>query len=172
MEQEEARPSLKIVYLAASLFFLLGLGTTISSVYEPWFPYVWRPFFLVAVVTLSYLSLVRLTSRYRINPLNASVTRGIFSQSTQTAPLNRITNIELRRPFLKRILGLADLMIDTPVSDEIEIQMTEMELNDAVYFKQKVTELLGRQKIVEAGSDATLKAEREAALKISMKSDL
>jgi uncharacterized membrane protein YdbT with pleckstrin-like domain len=72
-----------------------------------------RPFFLIALAVIGYLYASRLTSRYRINPLNASVTKGIFSQSTQTAPLNRVTNSELRRPFAKRFLVLADLMIDT-----------------------------------------------------------
>jgi hypothetical protein len=41
-----------------------------------------------------------------------------------------------------------------------------MELGDAKRFKQKLIDLRGRQKVVEAGSDETLRAEREAALKL------
>lgn len=165
-DQIETRPSLKVVSLPVILFVAIGFSLAYIGWDEYWFAYFWRPFFLFALVVVGYLSASRLTSRYRINPLNASVTKGIFSQSTQTAPLNRVTNIELRRPFIKRLLGLADLMIDTPGTDQIEIQMTEMEFEEAVRFKQRVTELLGRQKVVEAGSDESLRAEREAALKL------
>lgn len=163
-DQVETRPSLKILIIPGVLFGVIGIGAAGFGIDQTWFPLIWRPFVLIALIALGYLFLSRITSRYRINPLNASVTRGILSQSTQTAPLNRITNIELRRPFVKRVLGLADLMIDTPGSDEIEIQMTEMELEDAVRFKQVVTELLGRQKIVEAGDDTELRNARERAL--------
>jgi len=102
---------------------------------------------------------------YEINPLEISIEVGIFSKSRAAAPLNRITNFELRRSLLERIFGLANLLIDTAGSSDVEVGLHSMRLSDAENFAKVLSLNLGQQKIIDAGEDKQLREDRVEAVK-------
>jgi putative membrane protein len=157
-------PSARIIELAL-VFFVVVLGLKLWLFHgEPWFDYAWRGFLGVGLLWIGYLYLSRITSIYSISPIEVSIEVGIFSKKRRAAPLNRVTNFEVNRPFLKRILGLADLHVDTAGGSEIEIELTEMTLSDALDYQQFLSWHLGAQKAADAGDSPHLRATREAAL--------
>jgi uncharacterized membrane protein YdbT with pleckstrin-like domain len=113
---------------------------------------------------LGYQYLARVTSVYEITPLEVTAEVGILSKQRDSAPLNRITNFRVERPFIQRILGQANLLVDTAGGDEVELTLLEMRRNDAEKFAKLLSVRLGQQKIAEAGDDETLRMEREQEL--------
>ncbi len=133
-----SRPSTKLVSIPA-LFFLsiLFIKFYFLDYYdsELMFTFIWRAIVISGALVVGYSYLSRITTRYMIDFMEASICDGIFSKRTLSAPLNKITNYELRRPFMKRLFGLADLYIDTPGTDAVEIKMTELNLKEAVKLR-------------------------------------
>lgn len=158
------RPAMRMVVLPAMAIIAVLLPIPIVFSYSEWSDTAWRIGLLIGGCYVGYQAIARFTTRYTVSSLEVAVTEGILSQVTHSAPLNRITNLKLDRPFIKRIFGLADLLIDTPGGDEIEIQMTEMTLVEARRYMASIQEYLGRQKIVEAGDDAALRDQRRQTL--------
>lgn len=167
----ESRPSAKLASIPA-IFFLVILAVKITFLDSfaslNTFTLFWRIIVLLGFAVVGYMYVSRVTTRYVLSPLEASVCEGILSKSTHAAPLNQITNFELKRPFWKRIFGLADLYIDTPGTTEVELKMSEMNLEDALRFRKFLSIKLGQQKVAEAGDETELREEREAALKSKM----
>jgi uncharacterized membrane protein YdbT with pleckstrin-like domain len=124
----------------------------------------WRVTVLLGVLVLGYQYLARVTSVYEITPLEVTAEVGILSKQRDSAPLNRITNFRVERPFIQRILGQANLLVDTAGGDEVELTLLEMRRNDAEKFAKLLSVRLGQQKIAEAGDDETLRMEREQEL--------
>jgi uncharacterized membrane protein YdbT with pleckstrin-like domain len=124
----------------------------------------WRVTVLLGVLVLGYQYLARVTSVYEITPLEVTAEVGILSKQRDSAPLNRITNFRVERPFIQRILGQANLLVDTAGGDEVELTLLEMRRNDAEKFAKLLSVRLGQQKIAEAGDDEKLRMEREQEL--------
>ena len=124
----------------------------------------WRGTVLLGALVLGYQYLARVTSVYEITPLEVTAEVGILSKQRDSAPLNRITNFRVERPFIQRILGQANLLVDTAGGDEVELTLLEMRRNDAEKFAKLLSVRLGQQKIAEAGDDEKLRMEREQEL--------
>jgi len=110
------------------------------------------------------MQLARLTSVYTLNPLEITATVGILSKSSIRIPLNRICNYEVRRTFLERIVGLGDVMIDTPGTSGHELVMAELDKSVIDAMLTQLNTLLAQQKIAEAGDNTELREAREDAL--------
>lgn len=157
-------PSALMIQFAFFLF-TAALGLLLWYFHgEVWFDSAWRIIVALGVLVLGYLYLARITSVYTITPIEVSLEVGILSKKRRAAPLNRVTNFEVNRPLLKRILGLADLHIDTAGGSEIEIELTEMSYQDAKAFERFLSWHIGAQKVAEAGAASRLRESREQAL--------
>lgn len=143
LNRAECRPSVKLVSIPAIIFTVLLVLKFIFFNESFWFAETWRLIVILFSSLTIYLYVSRLTTTYAFTDQEVSVCIGIFSKQTSAAPLSRITNFELRRPFLKRIFGLADLMIDTPGGTGFEIRMLEMNLSDAIAFRKRLSEFSG-----------------------------
>ena len=157
-----------MITLPAALFVMLLTAKYVlfESYYSSsMFIIYWRVIVLAGITVVGYMYASRVTTIYAINPLEASICKGILSKTTSSAPLNRITNFELRRTFFKRLFGLADLYIDTPGTTEVELKMTELNVHDALEFRNFLSLHLAQQKIAEAGEDEELRQIRKAALR-------
>jgi len=165
-------PSPAIVYIYLAMFIGALVLKSVVFVDLGWFDdgsaewasWLWRALVVMGVLVLGYHYLARITSVYEINPLEVTTDIGILSKQRNAAPLNRITNFRVDRPFVQRLLGQANLMVDTAGGDDIELMLTEMKRKDAERFAKILTLQLGRQKIVEAGSDSSLRSARSSAL--------
>ena len=135
-------PSTAIVYLYGAMFLGVLVAKTVIFVdvglfdgtSGEWASWLWRTLALVGVLVLGYHYLARITSVYEINALEVTTDIGIFSKRRNAAPLNRITNFQVDRPFLQRLLGQANLLVDTAGGDGIELALNEMNRKDAEQF--------------------------------------
>lgn len=164
-EKIRVHPSARLIQLFIG-GFLVVLTLMAFFLWEfAWFDVLWRVVFGAGVIYLAYLYLSRITSIYEINPIEVSMEIGIFNKRRKTAPINRITNVELNRSLIKRILGLADLHVDTPGGADIELDLTEMDRADAEAFSKLLAWHIGTQKVADADDNVALKRSREAAVK-------
>jgi len=168
----QVHPSPAIVYIYGAMFLGVLFAKSVLFVDVGWFdgdaggwaPWLWRTLVVIGVLVLGYHYLARITSVYEINPLEISTDIGILSKRRDAAPLNRITNFQVDRPFVQRLLGQANLLVDTAGGDGVELKLKEMKRKDAEQFAKLLTLQLGQQKIVEAGSDQHLRSARSNAL--------
>lgn len=167
-EPLKVHPSPAIVYLYIALFAAVLAGLKLVMTYQlGWSAegtIAWRVAVLIGVVVLGYQYLARVTSVYEVTPLEVSTEIGILSKQRDSAPLNRITNFRVERPLIQRLLGQANLLVDTAGGDGVELSLLEMRRPDAERFAKLLSLRLGQQKIVEAGDDEQLRTEREQAL--------
>ena len=137
--QHRVHPSTRYIWLFIAGFLVLLALKVLMLGALPWFTPVWRVMVLVGGLLLVYLYLARITTIYEITPLEVAMEEGIFSKVRRTAPLTRITNFEMVRPWYKRILGIADLLVDTAGSSDVELRLEEMALKDAQTFSAAVS---------------------------------
>ncbi len=157
-------PSGRIAMAWGVLFLsLLGLKSYLTWDWE-YFELSYRAFLLLGIGVVGYQYLARVTSVYSITPLEISLSVGIFSKHRRVAPLNRITNFEIARPFLLRLFGLADLNIDTAGGAEIELELHDMNLSDAEGFSAFLNWHIGQQKVSDADENPALRQARETAV--------
>ena len=156
-------PSPAIVYLYAALFGVVLVSKFVLLNELEVFESLWRVVVAVGGLILVYQYLARVTSIYKISPLEISTDVGILSKQHDAAPLNRITNFRIERPFLQRLLGQANLLVDTAGGDGSEIELHEMRKGDAEAFAKVLSRQLAQLKIAEAAHHPELRAERERA---------
>lgn len=151
--------------LAYGVLFLIALGIKSWLTWDwEYFELSYRSLLLLGVVVVGYQYLSRITSVYSITPLEISLSVGILSKRRRAAPLNRITNFEIDRPFLLRIFGLADLNVDTAGGAEIELELHDMNLSDAEAFSRFLNWHIGQQKVSDADENPQLRRARQAAV--------
>lgn len=141
--------------LSAKLLFLRELDQ---------FELLWRGMLLAGASYLGYIYLFHVTTCYRLNPLEVVGQSGVFSKKIIRLPLNRITNYECKASFIERILGISNVMLDTPGGAGYELAMYRLPDKDSARIVSNLRYLMGQQKIAEAGSNELLKTFRQKAV--------
>lgn len=122
--------------LAIFLYFsFTGGGNDDSSVFE------------IVLSALAGLKVVFVAINYMISRWgfeeNVFVWKtGVIQKQERNIPMDRIQNVEVERNLAHRMLGLADLKIDTGVGGEAEVRLSALGLEDA---QQLQRELLKRR---------------------------
>jgi putative membrane protein len=158
-------PSGRIPAIGAIVVCALLGAIVWQTIHLDFFEMIYRVALVAAIGAWAPLYLTYITTRYEINALHVAVTRGIITRRRRAVPLNRITNYELVIPLHKRLFGLADLLLDTAGGEEVEGQMKNMNLRDAVAFKHFLTLQMGEQKVANAVEGSDLHERRVAAVK-------
>jgi uncharacterized membrane protein YdbT with pleckstrin-like domain len=147
------------------IFFLTALSIkAFLTIQEENFELFWRIIVLAGITYFGYLYLSHKNTTYTLNALEVMGTSGVFSRKTVRIPLNRITNYESSSTFLERLLGINNVMIDTPGGTGFELSMTRLLKKDSELVVGHLRFLIGQQKIAEAGSNQKLKSLRQKAV--------
>lgn len=158
------RPSLRLWVIYCAIF-IAALSAKLFFTHEQEnFELLWRSFVLAGGVYLGYLYLKRVTTSYTLNVLEVVGRIGVFSTQVVRIPLNRITNYECKASFLERLLGLNNVMLDTPGGTGYELTMSRLSKQDSDTVVETLRYLMGQQKIAEAGSNEELRSLRKKAI--------
>lgn len=158
-----ALPSLKVWWLYVIGFLTLLLVKFIFFHEFIAFNAYWRIVVAIGILALGYLYLERITTVYNLNAIELTGREGVFSKSVTRIPLNRITNYESQASFIERILGLNNLLIDTPGGNGFELKLKQLNYTDAENISARLRQLLAQQKIADAGDNRELRTLREQA---------
>jgi len=158
------KPSLRVWFIYAFIFIAALSIKFYFMVDEQHFELLWRSIVSAGVIYLGYLYLMHVTTSYTVNVLEVIGHSGVFSRKVVRIPLNRITNYECRTSFVERVLGLSNVMIDTPGGASFELIMARLLKHDSDNIVEHLRYLMGQQKVSDAGSNVELKSLREQAL--------
>lgn len=116
---------------------------------------------LLALVVLAVLLAARIVAwdrfRWSFDGSVVRVEQGVFSRSRRVVDIGRVQQVELDRPFVQRVLGVATLRVETAGSDAgPEIELRVLGLADALALRQA----LQPHGDVHAGADAAEPVER------------
>lgn len=100
-------------------------------------------------------ALVRyLTYGYRVQSGVLSIKQGVITKKNRTIPLDRIQNINISRSVLHRLLGLADLQIETAGGAEPEARLSALTEADARVLRADLLAQSGLEKPPAAEGEA------------------
>lgn len=154
-----ARPSVKVLVFLA-VFELVVLGIILYFTFSlPGFEWCYQVALIVcaAIFLRAYLNF--LFTRFIVNPLQITYESGILVRRVRAIPMNRITNFDLIVQIHKRMVGLADLHIDTAGGSEVEIKMNNLDREVAESFKSYISMQIGELR-VDAADDGSPLQER------------
>ena len=158
------RPSLKVWFIYVCIFIAILCTKLFFLLEQQNFQLLWRCIVLYGAIQLSYLLLAHLSTSYSVNALEIIGRSGVFSKKSIRIPLNRITNYECNANFIERMLGLNNILIDTPGGTGYELKMARLKKQDSVQIIQHLRYLMGQQKVAEAGSNEELRSIREKSM--------
>lgn len=100
-----------------------------------------------AVIVIAFLASVALWYIYQhhyiqLGEKEVIYRTGVLNIRTITISYNKIDNIRTKRSLLSRILGLVDILIDTPGEKDIEIVAKDMPYAEYQVFYTKLREKL------------------------------
>jgi len=138
------------------LLYVFGLIVVLAALFFvfwhyqlPYFKEIWRAVAGAGACGIVYAHLARITTVYTLDKSEITSTKGILSKRSVRVPLNRITNYEVRRTFVERLLGLGDVLVDTAGSKEFEIGMFELDRHDIDSIVKELELCLAQSKIVQ-----------------------
>lgn len=158
------QPSLRIWYIYLCIFILILLAKLVFMLEQQYFELLWRGIVSAGAAYLAYIFLSHITTSYTVNALEVVGHSGVFSKKVVRIPLNRITNYECKASFLERVIGMNNVMLDTPGGTGYELTMSRLLRRDADLVVGHLRYLMGQQKIAEAGSNKELRTLREKAV--------
>jgi uncharacterized membrane protein YdbT with pleckstrin-like domain len=158
-----ALPSLKVWWLYVIGFLSLLIVKFIFFHEFEVFSAYWRIVVAIGILILGYLYLERITTIYNLNAIELTGREGVFSKTITRIPLNRITNYESQASFIERLLGLNNLLIDTPGGTGFELKLRQLNHIDAENISARLRQLLAQQKIADAGDNQELRSLRQQA---------
>lgn len=97
-----------------------------------------------------------LTTTYGIQGGSLIVRTGLLTKQERTIPLDRIQNINLRRPFVHRLLGLVDVQIETASGTGVEASLSALSEDQAEAMRR----VLGGSPVLGASEAPSLPTER------------
>lgn len=164
LEVLATRPSIKIPILLGVAELIL-LGVVVYFTYNvPGFAWYYQGTLILSVILFSRSYLNYILTRYTANPLQLVVEQGLLVRTKRSIPMNRITNFELIIPIHKRIVGLADLHVDTAGGSGVELKMNNLEAEVAASFKRYISMQLGEIGVDDAEDGSPLQERRIAAM--------
>lgn len=153
-----AKPSLRRAFFYAFLFAALVVYGRFQTDLDPELNKVWLGCLGVMLVLLFIAMLFRWTTTYIITSDEVQRFSGILARRTVIVPLMRITNASANQTFLERILGLANVQIDSAGGDTTEMQFTrilKVEANEAARIVREFMKTGSASARKEAANDAS-----------------
>ncbi|NBC01548.1 MAG: PH domain-containing protein [Bacteroidetes bacterium] len=95
---------------------------------------------MYAVITVPLIIIRYLRFRYWIEDDEIVVHSGVLTRRKRNIPMDRIQNIEIQQSLLPRLMGMAQVRLDTAGSASSEGQLEYVSLNDAHAIRQTVRE--------------------------------
>jgi len=105
---------------------------------------------LVAGALFGFASWYR--TRFRITATELRIDTGVFNRRSRRVRLDRILEIGVNQPFVARLLGLAELKIETATT-EAEVSLSYLPLGEAHQVRQVLLEQRDTVRAREAGED-------------------
>jgi len=100
---------------------------------------------------------------YRLTEDTFDIDSGVLSRRAREIPYGRIQNVDIRQNVIQRVLGIAEIRLETAGGGETEAQLRYVSLDDA----ETVQEEVSRRKRGESGeADADEVAVEESATKL------
>lgn len=93
---------------------------------------------LAAVLVVGSALLAQLAFRYVIGPTQLSVRSGVFERQWREIPFTRIHNVSVRQTLVHRLLGVAELRLESAGSPKPEAEMKVLPLARALALEQLV----------------------------------
>jgi putative membrane protein len=123
---------IQAVRLLASLFYLVVAVVIIrftgGASGPGWFEYLAA---FAAGFQLLYAAILVFSLRYGFEGESLVVKTGIVWRQVRTIPVDRIQNVDFQRTLLHRLLGLADVKIDTATAASGEARLSALAVADA-----------------------------------------
>ena len=107
---------------------------------------------LVAGALFGFASWYR--TRFRITATELRIDTGVFNRRSRRVRLDRILEIGVNQPFVARLLGLAELKIETATT-EAEVSLSYLPLGEAHQVRQVLLEQRDTVRAREAGEDGS-----------------
>ena len=105
---------------------------------------------LVAGAVFGFASWYR--TKFRITATELRIDTGVFNRRSRRVRLDRILEIGVNQPFVARLLGLAELKIETATT-EAEVSLSYLPLGEAHQVRQVLLEQRDTVRAREAGED-------------------
>jgi len=115
----------------------------------------------LGVVIFSVISW--LNTGYHIVGRELRIQDGLLWRRNRAIPLERLQAVELRRPLLAQLTGLAELRLEVVGGSKTEAPLAYLTVRDAAALRQQLLELAGRTRNGPAGSTANPAAAATAA---------
>ena len=93
-------------------------------------------------------------TRFRITATELRIDTGVFNRRSRRVRLDRILEIGISQPFVARLLGLAELKIETATTDA-EVTLAYLSLSEAHQVRQVLLEQRDSARAEELGADGT-----------------
>jgi putative membrane protein len=116
----------------------------------------------LGVVIFSVISW--LNTGYHIVGRELRIQDGLLWRRNRAIPLERLQAVELRRPLLAQLTGLAELRLEVVGGSKTEAPLAYLTVRDAAALRQRLLELAGRTGNGPTGSTADPAAAAPAAL--------
>ena len=154
-----ARPSVKVLVILA-VFELVLLGVILYFTFSvPGYEWCYQVALIVCAIIFIRAYLNYLFTRFVVNPLQITFQSGILVRRERAIPINRITNFDLIVQIHKRIVGLADLHVDSAGGSEVELKMNNLDRDVAESLKSYISMQLGELR-ADAAEDGSALQER------------
>jgi putative membrane protein len=116
----------------------------------------------VGIFVIGFLvALVRyFTFRYQLSSDELIIHRGLFGRLHRTIPIDSIQNIDLSQNIFHRLLGVAEVRIDTASGNEAEAVMRVLSMAE---FRRLKDEVLAQKKEASSASKPNDESERSVA---------
>ncbi|GAA2646102.1 PH domain-containing protein [Paractinoplanes durhamensis] len=119
---------------------------------------------LVLAVGVVIFSLVGwLTTGYHVVGRELRISDGLIWRRNRAIPLERLQAVELRRPLLAQLTGLAELRLEVVGGGKTEAPLAYLTVRDAAALRERLLALAGRTPAGEAQADAGPQAAATAA---------
>lgn len=105
---------------------------------------------LVAGALFGFASWYR--TKFRITATELRIDTGVFNRRSRRVRLDRILEIGVNQPFVARLLGLAELKIETATT-EAEVSLSYLPLGEAHHVRQVLLEQRDTVRAREAGEE-------------------
>lgn len=110
---------------------------------------------LVLALGVVVFSLVNwLTTGYHVVGRELRISDGLIWRRNRAIPLERLQAVELRRPLLAQLTGLAELRLEVVGGSKTEAPLAYLTVRDAAALRERLLTLAGRTKSGNAQEDA------------------
>ncbi|GIF21360.1 putative membrane protein [Actinoplanes tereljensis] len=119
---------------------------------------------LVLALGVVIFSLVGwLTTGYHVVGRELRISDGLIWRRNRAIPLERLQAVELRRPLLAQLTGLAELRLEVVGGGKTEAPLAYLTVRDAAALRERLLALAGRTPVAEAQAGAGARAAATSA---------